>query len=115
MADERNNGRRVAGTLLIVVGALLLLGRLDLPEPWHLHGLWPLVIIALGVARFWTARAERRGAGLGLVFAGGILLLHTQHVLHLRYSWPLFIVGAGVSILVSAWGGGERPSQGSPS
>jgi hypothetical protein len=31
-----------------------------------------------------------------------MLLLHTQRVLHLRESWPLFIVAAGVSILLAA-------------
>jgi hypothetical protein len=115
MADEPDKGHWVAGTLLIVVGVLLLVGELDLPEPWHLHGLWPLIIIALGMARFWSARRERPGAGLMLVFAGLILLLHAQHVVRLHDSWPLFIVGAGVSILMNAWGGGARPSQGSPS
>ncbi len=115
MRRDDGSGRWVFGALLIVVGVVMLAGELDLPEPWHIQGLWPLVLIVLGLARFWGARRERRGAGLGLIFAGGILLLHTQHVLHLRDSWPLFIVGAGVTILVSGWGGGGRPSQGSPS
>jgi hypothetical protein len=110
---DRDNGRWVAGTLMIVLGVLMLLARLDLPEPWAFDGLWPLLVIALGLARFWSSRADgRRGTGLGFVFVGLIFLLHTQDILSLHDSWPLFIVGGGVSILFGAWGRGDRPPTG---
>jgi hypothetical protein len=33
--------------------------------------------------------------------AGALLLLHTQRVLHLRDSWPLFLVVVGFSMILS--------------
>lgn len=116
MSDDRESGRRVAGFVLIVLGLVMLLGRLDLPDPWHLYDVWPVLIIVLGVARFWSQRSgRRRGAGLGMVVAGATLLLHTQGIVSLRDSWPLFIVGGGISILVSAWGAGAKPTDGGQS
>jgi drug/metabolite transporter (DMT)-like permease len=106
---DRDGGRWVVGTLLIVLGSLMMLQRLDLPDAWAFDGLWPLLVIAMGLARFWSRRADwRRGGGLGLVFVGLIFLLHTQDILSLRDSWPLFIVAGGVSILVGAMGDRDR-------
>jgi len=112
-----NSGRRwVAGTVLIVTGVVLLLGRLDLPGHWHMHGLWPLILIALGLARLFAADSSRpAGSGLGLVLVGAIFLLHTQRVFMLHDSWPLFIVVGGLSILIGSWGSRRRRSNGGQS
>jgi len=110
--SERERGRWVTGMLLIVLGVLLLVGRLDLIDSWHMHGLWPLLLIALGIGRFWSRPNERRrGAGLGLAFVGVIFLLDTQGVMSLEDSWPLFIVGAGLSVLAGARGGRRDASK----
>lgn len=112
-AGERDRSRRIFGVLLIVAGVLMLVGRMDLPEPWHLHGLWPVLIIALGVARFWSQpTGRRRGTGLGMIGAGVLLLLHVQDIVSLAVSWPLFVVFAGISIFVSAWGASARSIDG---
>lgn len=113
MADDREQGRRVFGALLIVLGTLMLLSRLDLPGHWEFEGLWPVLLIVLGVGRFVSQRSDGRpGAGLGLALAGLIFLLHTQEVMSLRDSWPLFIVGAGLSILAAGWVRRDRPTKG---
>ena len=112
-ADERDRSRRVFGVLLIVAGVLMVVGRMDLPEPWHLHGLWPVLIIALGIARFWSQPTRRRrGTGLGMVGAGVLLLLHVQRIVSLADSWPLLVVFAGISIFVSALGASARSTDG---
>ncbi|HUF46666.1 MAG TPA: DUF5668 domain-containing protein [Vicinamibacterales bacterium] len=113
MATDRDDSRWITGTLLIVLGLVLLAGRFDDYFDWQLRGLWPLLLIAFGAMRLWTTRGdERRGAGLMLLSTGLILLLHTQHVFHLRQSWPLFIVAGGLSILLRAWGGPAGPGSG---
>ena len=102
--DKRDHGRWVVGMLLVVLGVVMLLVQLDLSEAWHLDGLWPVLVIALGLGRFFSGRTDRRpGAGLGMAFAGVLFLLHTQDILRLNDSWPLFIVAGGVSILAGAW------------
>ena len=45
---------------------------------------------------------DGRGSGWWLVFVGVILSLHKFDILRLRDSWPLFIVGAGLSVLLNA-------------
>lgn len=107
--NDNSGGRWVAGTVLIVVGIVLLLGRLDLPGDWHMHGLWPLILIAIGLVRlFGTDRRRPAGSGLGLVLVGAIFLLHTQRVFMLYDSWPLFIVVGGLSILIGSWSSQRR-------
>ncbi len=116
VVENDNSGRRwVAGTLLIIIGVILLLGRLDPPGHWHMHGLWPLILIAIGLVRLFGADRRRpAGSGLGLVLVGAIFLLHTQGVFMLDDSWPLFIVVGGLSILIGSWGS-QRQSNGGAS
>jgi hypothetical protein len=44
-------------------------------------------------------RSSELGAGTWLIFLGFLFLLHTNGVMSLQRSWPLFIVWAGVSIM----------------
>jgi hypothetical protein len=69
-----------------------------------LSGRWPIIIIAMGVNQ--VVRAIRRGdgkAGWGLssMITGVVLMLHTQAILPLTRSWPLFIVGQGIGLLLN--------------
>ena len=110
MTDARDDRRRwTTGTLLIALGLLLLAGRLDDVFDWEFRGYWPLALIALGVVRFWVTKDDPQRGGFWLVTVGTILFLHTQHVLRLHESWPLFVVAAGVAILLKEWGG-SRPT-----
>jgi hypothetical protein len=81
--------------VITVVGLLLLAGQFD--AGWHLSRLWPLILIVLGAGRFLSTTPDgRRGTGLWLLFIGGIFLLNNFRILTLHYSWPLFVVFAGL-------------------
>jgi len=56
-------GSRVGGAILTVVGAILLLDKLDV---WHVRfrDLWPLILIAIGLLLLWKAIEGRRQSPL---------------------------------------------------
>ncbi len=89
------------GVTLIVVGALLTLDLLDLVSVGRMQGLWPLFVVALGVARLATP-GERR-SGLLLLGAGCIFLASTMGLLRLRQAWPLFLVLGGLGMVLRAF------------
>ena len=111
----------MSGLLLILLGLIFLADRQGWQLGWHLSfsRLWPLVLIVMGIGRIMgkyddtveagvivnqrRARARRHRIGRGgawLVFLGVLFLLHTNGIFMLDRSWPLFIVWAGVIILL---------------
>ena len=96
--DNRQASQLTTGTIIIVVGLLLLAGQLD--AGWHFGRLWPVILLAIGAGRYLTTSADgSRGNGLWFLFLGGIFLLNNFRILTLHYSWPLFIVMAGLMMM----------------
>lgn len=93
----------VAGVILIVLGLIFLAGNLDLDVNLNFGRLWPLLLIVLGGSKALFPDGGSRAGGLPLVLIGGIFLAHNYRVMSLRDSWPLFIVAAGIGVLVSSW------------
>jgi hypothetical protein len=99
--------------LVIAIGLLLLAGQLDVG--WHFSRLWPIVLIVIGLGRYLgTGEDGRRGNGFWLLFVGGLFLLNNFRVLRLHDSWPLFIVAAGVSIILGHERDRRRRGPGQP-
>jgi hypothetical protein len=99
IVDNRQASQLTTGVLVIAIGVLLLAGQLD--GGWHFGRLWPVVLIVIGLGRYVSTDADgRRRSGFWFLFVGGIFLLNNFRVLMLHDSWPLFIVAAGVSIIV---------------
>lgn len=91
----------VTGLILIAIGAIFLMGNLTDTPMWSLGRLWPVILVVLGGAKvLWPGEGESRASGLPLLGVGCIFLAHNYRVMSLQESWPLFIVMAGVSILV---------------
>jgi hypothetical protein len=100
------------GVLVIAIGVLLLAGQLD--AGWHFGRLWPVILIVIGLGRYLSIGEDgRRGSGFWLLLLGGIFLLNNFRILMLHDSWPLFIVAAGVSIILGRdrerWRRGRGP------
>lgn len=87
------------GTLIIVVGLLLLAGQLDLSHGWHIGRLWPIIFLVIGATKLVGAEGRSAWSGWWFVFLGVLFLLHTYRVMELHQSWPLFVVWAGVSMM----------------
>jgi len=98
----------VGGALLILVGVNALLPGLNL---FHsLWRYWPLLLIGVGVERvIRPSHRKQMGAGIWLCLIGSWLLISNLELFGLTYSksWPLLILGTGISIVWSALGPGQ--------
>jgi hypothetical protein len=86
------------GLIVVSIGLMFLAGQFDSHWALDFGRLWPMIFVILGVSRLLV----RGGipSALWFFFLGGIFLLHTHRVMTLRESWPLFIVAAGVSMML---------------
>lgn len=113
MADSQapRQSRRpsmVLGGLLVLIGAVLLLGQVVQFDLGH-YG-WPFFVIAPGVAILFVALTARGALGEGLAILGsiititGLILLYqnaTDHFESWAYAWALIFPGAvGVGMIL---------------
>lgn len=112
MGRERNGIG--TGLMLITIGLIFLADRNGYGG---FGNFWPLILIVMGASKLLfpgdrSIRAgvvagrrgcsrETRYSGLWLILVGGIFLLHQNHIISIRESWPLFIVAGGVGIIFS--------------
>lgn len=102
-----DTSKLVTGLLLLTFGMLFLVDRFYWFDASQVFRLWPLWLIAFGVLRIaFPCRGRGRLAGFWPVLIGSIFLLDTLDVLHIGESWPLFIVGAGLLMVLRAVGYG---------
>jgi hypothetical protein len=90
------------GILLIGVGAIFLLDRLDFADFHHLiHHWWPMIIVALGVVKL---AGRNRWGGLWFIAIGTWLELAHLHVFGLTFgsSWPLLLIVFGAGMILRA-------------
>lgn len=95
----RTSGGLVAGLILIGLGLLFLGEELRWLEAEAAWRFWPLVLVALGIAKLARASgADQRKGGLVLVMIGGWLLVNTFELFDLDWgtSWPLLLIGFGL-------------------
>jgi hypothetical protein len=92
------------GILIILVGATLLMDRMDIGKIAISHHDWPLLLLALGGARMlWPGtrrgRPRSRRSAAWLLYVGCWGLVNELHLFGLDYdtSWPLMMVGAGLA------------------
>jgi predicted membrane protein len=93
------NKKYVTGLIIIIVGALLLLGQVSDFNLWSLFAnWWPLIFVVMGASMLVTSKGNNLG-GLILVLIFGAILLNVNDILpgnYWRYTWPLIIVAIGV-------------------
>ena len=96
----------VSGVVLVGIGVIFLLDRLDLVNAAVLFRLWPLVFVAAGLTRIGPGSTGARVWGGFLISIGTLLTLHEFGYIHFGMSqlWPLFLIGAG---LLLAWQANE--------
>jgi len=102
-----SQARIVFGLVVMLVGALLLIDRLDWwGVRWDVP-LWPWVLVALGLARLSDRSMDARGCMRGrrsaawLLFVGvwGLLNEYRLFGFHYGHSWPILLIGAGVMLV----------------
>lgn len=115
-ADKLNSARAsrpniVFGLVLTALGVIFLLHNLDFHFFERFWRLWPLALLAIGLAKAFSDRADERTFGLIMTFLGGIFFL--RHTLgwnvHLGEFWPLILIIIGISIVMRAIQGPQAP------
>jgi len=101
-------GAAVGGLVLIVLGVFFWLQGWDQVDIVDLVPYWPVILIISGLANLFGARRRLR-KGLSLAVVGGAFLLY-----NLDYAdWPIFLVAAGVAVLLKGLLEDRRWCQGS--
>jgi predicted membrane protein len=113
----------IVGALLVLMGVLLALEQLGIPQAYHLLRFWPAALIVLGLAML--QRTDRHSVlrALILIGVGTWLLLNTLGLVNLdlwEFIVPLLLVFFGARIMMrnqSSGSGAPRdlpPGMGSP-
>lgn len=98
---SRRKGRNIGGAILIIVGACLLLQRLDLNLPHWLFS-WQVILIGVGIA-VGAKHNFRFGGWIVMVLVGGIFL--TAEIMNLpydtaRFIWPVALILVGIMLIL---------------
>lgn len=100
------------GLFLVAIGLTFLFDRLYWWNSHEVFRFWPLWLIGFGVLRVSYPRPGRsRIAGFWPILIGGIFLMDTLDVMSINDSWPLFIVGGGILMMLRATGVGRCERQ----
>ena len=95
---RKQTSHMTMGLVVVAVGLIMLAGQLD--WDWNFGRLWPVILVVIGVGKFLSRSEDSVAGGVTFLFLGGIFLLHTFRIFTLAHSWPLFIVMAGVSMVL---------------
>ncbi len=102
----RGPSRWMPGVVLILIGTLFLLDHLNIVHVDAFWRFWPLLLIALGLAKF--VNEGRRVGGVMLVLVGVFFMLENLGFRMLTWAtlWPVLIIAAGVAMI---WGRFDMP------
>ena len=99
----RQRKQMMWGLVLILVGLVFLLDRMDVLDASEIWHYWPLLLVVAGINQtIGYPSAREFSNGLWTVFIGLWLFACFNHVLGLtfRNSWPLFILMWGVQLVL---------------
>lgn len=114
-AERGGSGRAniVFGLVLMLVGMLFLLHNLGIYYVYNIWRYWPLLLIAVGLAKALGGRGSERTFGAIVTFVGFVFLADNVfgwHV-HLGQLWPVILVIVGVSVVARSIRGPRPPGQ----
>jgi hypothetical protein len=106
-ARSRVTGRVLLGLIVIALGFLWTLDNLDVLESEPIVRYWPVVLIAIGVAKLFGLATTRHTVwGVTFLVAGAWLLAGALDVIdvHPFELWPLALIAIGAHLLVRSRG-----------
>lgn len=95
------------GLLLVGLGLIFLFDRIDIFDLHDAWQFWPFILVAIGLAKAFTApTTEKVGGGLWLAFIGAWLYVSLQEVwdLGFRETWPALLIVWGIGIVWKSFG-----------
>jgi len=95
----------IFAVILIALGVLLFLDNIGLFRFRDIWQFWPVVPIALGVAKLFDSKGVASQVWAAMwILAGAAFLLDNLHIWHMNWGtiWPLALVAFGVTMLVNA-------------
>lgn len=102
---SRQASGAVVGGVLVILGTLLLLDRLNFIEIRNFFHYWPAILVFFGLVRLIQGPdAGARIFGGLLTGVGGVLLLNRMGITNIRLFdlWPVIIIAVGVALLYNA-------------
>ena len=97
--------RLIFGLAVMAWGLMLTLDNFGFIEAHQYWKLWPLIPIAVGLARLVeSVHTGSRMSGGFLVLVGLAFLLHNLDIVRLKQVWPLILFVAGAGIVWKALG-----------
>lgn len=119
MEIRRNNGSIVAGSILVIVGLLVLLGQLfrEFNIVWDTF--WPFIIIGVGLL-FFAGMLTGGKPAAGLAIPGSIittvgLILFVQNLTDYwqswSYAWTVILIAVGLGLFIRGTYAGDEASR----
>ena len=111
----RRGGRAniVFGLILVLLGLTFLLHNLGFHFFEEFWNFWPLLLVALGLAKAFSSRADERTFGWVLTFLGAVFTM--RYLFHwdvsMRHFWPGILIIVGISIIMRAIQGPKPPRE----
>lgn len=93
----------VWGLVLIAVGAVFLLDRLNIVDIHDLWQYWPLFLVVIGLSKMIASPTPSElTSGLWLVFIGSWLFVVFDNSFDItfRNSWPVLLIGGGIVMVI---------------
>lgn len=110
MEQTERNGisldKLVFGAMLLIIGLLAFSSGLDLWHPRQLSKLWPLFMIAFGLAGEAEALRRRRDDGSSILLAVGVWMMagiNHWFGMNIATAMPLGLVVVGISVALHAF------------
>ena len=98
--------RLMVGILIIGIGALLLLGNLEILEVDNIWRFWPVILLVAGINMLVRCRfGPGSEGGVVLTILGGAFLLRNLGLLDWRFKhlWPSLLIVLGVMVVVTSF------------
>jgi hypothetical protein len=102
---EWEGGRLPLGLILLAIGSIFTaerLGYIELQQVWRF---WPLFFVVMAIKHLVRWSADSIRGAFAFLFMAAIFFMNNFGVVSLQYSWPLFIVLAGIMIVWGALAG----------
>ena len=103
VARNRRVTAGIFGLILIALGGIFVLDNLGLADAGRVWDYWPVILIGFGLASLIAPKDSGDSvAGVVMTAIGTFFLLRKLDVVDWRFRdvWPMFLVLAGVSLIV---------------